>query len=254
MPELSKELYKVHPMIDRCAIAHMWLSCGFGLLPCQPDTKRLVQGFGPVRGVIDSPDLINYWFRDRNCNLAIVTVSCAVILDFDKIEIYDQFAAAWPDLAKSYTEATPRGGRHLFLILWEGAKSLIIPGLVQGLEVKNFCVAYPSVVGGKPYEVLEPGRIVSVSMETVKAALQPFFVPGQSNQPSPAAPVLGRLDASGGVNNGLRQNRGIMARVKAAWPIREYLTYFEPRLKSRAGGNGWRRFVPGMMTITLACG
>ena len=123
MPELSKELYKVHPMIDRCAIAHMWLSTRFWPSSCQPDTKRLVQGFGPVRGVINSPDLINYWFRDRNCNLAIVTVSCAVILDFDKIEIYDQFAAAWPDLRKELHGGNPTRGKAFIFDPMGGAKS-----------------------------------------------------------------------------------------------------------------------------------
>jgi hypothetical protein len=230
MSELKEQIYKVRPLTLTFVSAHLWLSRGFKLLPCQPGTKRLVKSFGPVAGQVLLAEDVNLWFRDRGANLAVVAPDSVVILDFDELKAYESWAGGWPELAGSYTESTPRGGRHVFLSLAEPG-GLALPGLIRGVEVKRFCMVHPSQIGGVRYEILEPGPIRTVSTETVKAALEPFFVPGQSNQPSPAAPGLGRLGASGGVSIGLRQNRGIIARVKAAWPIREYLEFFEPRLR-----------------------
>ena len=235
MPELSQQLYKTRPLTSAFVVAHLWLSRGFKLLPCQPGTKRLVKTFGPVAGRILLAEDVNYWFRDRGANLAVVAPDPFVILDFDELKYYESFAAAWPDLAGSYTESTPRGGRHVWLSLIEPG-GLVVPGLIRGVEVKRFCLVHPSQIGGVSYEILEPGPIRSVSVETVKAALEPFFVPGQSNQPSPTKQPGGLPGGNYGLKNGLRQNRGIMARVKAAWPILEYLTYFEPRLRLEGRG------------------
>jgi hypothetical protein len=235
MPELSTQLYKTRPLTLAFAVAHLWLSRGFKLLPCQPGTKRLIKTFGPVAGRVLLAEDINYWFQDRGANLAVIAPDAVVILDFDELKHYESFAAGWPDLAWSYTESTPRGGRHVFLRLGDPG-GLVIPSLIRGVEVKRFCLVHPSQIGGVSYEILEPGPIRSVSVETVKAALEPFFVPGESNPPSPAAPVLGRPGGKYGLKNGLRANTGILARVKAAWPILEYLTYFEPRLRLEGRG------------------
>ena len=241
MSVLATQIYKVAPMTSAYAVAWMWHTRPerFGLLPCQPGTKRLVMGFGPVRGVIDSATEVEFWFRDRGANLAVVAPPQVVILDFDKIELYNQFAACWPEMAGSYTESTPRGGRHVFLSLREGA-GLVVPGLIRGIEIKRFCLVAPSQINGKFYEVLEPGPIRDFPMETVRKALEPFFVPKAVNCPSsPAAPGLNRPVASGGEKIGVPGNRGIMARVKAAWPMTSYLVYFEPRLKLEGRGE-WR--------------
>jgi hypothetical protein len=240
MQVITKELYKARPMTSAYAVAWMW-HCRperFGLLPCQPGTKRLVMGFGPVRGMIESAAEVEFWFKDRGANLAVVSPSKVVILDFDKIELYNQFAAGWPELAGSYSEATPRGGRHVFLSLREGA-GLVVPGLIRGIEIKKFCLVYPSQINGSPYEVLEPGPIREFPTETIRKAIEPFFVPGDKCPSLPVAPGLNRPVAFGEGRIGLPGNRGIMARVKKNWTIEQYLLYFEPRLRLEGRGE-WR--------------
>jgi hypothetical protein len=235
MPDLKEQIYKTRPLTSTFVVAHLWLSRGFKLLPCQPGTKRLVKSFGPVAGRVLLAEDVNYWFRDRGANLAVIAGPDSIILDFDQVEIYESWAAGWPDLAGSYCENTPRGGRHVFLSLIEPG-GLVVPGLIRGVEVKRFCMVHPSKIGGGTYDILNPGPIFNVSVETVKKSLEPFFEPGQSNQPDTTGKPGGLPRASHGVNNGLRQNRGILARVKAAWPILEYLAYFEPRLRLEGKG------------------
>ena len=215
MSELKEQLYKTRPLTLTHVSAHQWLSRGFKLLPCQPGTKRLVKTFGPVAGRVLLAEDVEYWFRDRGANLAVVAPDQFVILDFDELKYYESFSAAWPDLAASYTESTPRGGRHVFLSLLEPG-GLVVPGLVKGCELKRFCLVHPSQIGGVSYEILEPGPIRSVSTETVKAALEPFFVPGENIQPSPIAKPGGLPVPSWMTKNGLRQNTGIIARVQGS--------------------------------------
>jgi hypothetical protein len=238
MTELGKQIYNTPPLTDACVIAHIWLSRGFGVLPVQPGSKSLVRGFGPFRGVINTAEDIEFWFRYRGANLAVVAPELSIILDFDQLQIYNQFAAAWPGLITSYSEATPRGGRHVWLKVL-GSRP-IIPDLVKGIEVKKFCLVHPSQIGGVSYEILEPGPILTISPDQLQEVLKPYHAPGGDKyQPSPVAPVLGACGPEFGLNKGLRQNHGIIARVKAAWPILNYLQYFEPKLQLEGRG-AWR--------------
>jgi hypothetical protein len=238
MTELSKQIYKTPPLTDAFVVAHLWISRGWQLLPCQPGTKRLVMGFGPNRGVIGGGDDVRFWFQERGANLAVLASDSGVILDFDKIELYDLFAAGWPGLAGSYTESTPRGGRHVFLELAAG-DGLALPGLVRGVEVKRFCLAHPSIVEGEKYEIIESGAILTIPPAQLKEALSPFFVVGDKYQPASASRLLGRPGVENGHFSGGSKNRGILAKVKAAWPILSYLTFFEPKLRLEGSGR-WR--------------
>ena len=104
MSELRTQIYKTPPLTNSCVIAHLWISRGWRLLPCQPGTKRLVMGFGPNQGKIENGEDVRFWFQERGANLAVLASDSGVILDFDKIELYNQFVAGWPGLAGSYTE------------------------------------------------------------------------------------------------------------------------------------------------------
>jgi len=240
MPELNQELYKVPPLTSAYALACMWLSRpgGWKVLPVQPGSKRLVRGFGPFSGLIESPEDAIFWFRQRGANLAVVAPMGSVIVDFDQVAFYESFTAGWPDLAKSYTESSPRGGRHVFLSLQKG-RELDIPGLIRGVEVKRFCLAHPSKLAGGTYEVLVLGPILTFPAKTVKAALEPFFDMGDKHPSKPGKRLSGLPGASHGEKFGLRQNRGVISRVKAAWPILSYLAYFEPTLRLEGRGE-WR--------------
>jgi hypothetical protein len=233
MSELSTQNY-VRTITNVYASAQAWLSRpeGFKVLPIQPNSKRLLRGYGPSVRQIEFEEDVRFWFERRGANLAVMAPSSVKILDFDRIEFYESWAAAWPDLAKSYSEITPRGGRHVWLSL-PGGGSLVVPGLVKGVELKRFCLVSPSQINGVRYEIVEPGSIRAVSVETVRRALEPFFTQGDKY---PTEPTKRLCDLPRGSQ---RKKYGLIDRVKAAWPILTYMTYFEPNLKITGVGE-WR--------------
>lgn len=181
-------------------------------------------GFGFYKNKVESGQKVRYWFQEHHANLAVVAhPEGGVILDFDQIEVYYQFCNMWPKLAKSYTESTPRTGRHLFL----RTTVPIPPGLVlvPGIEVLQECLVYPSKVEGLYYRVVVAGEILRGN---VLEALQPFLLGGRDKLPLPPNVIaVGRPVAKKGYKNG---NRGFIAALKARWPILDYMRYFEPKL------------------------
>ena len=207
-------------------VAHLWRSRGWSVIPAQPDSKCLVPGFGLHLDRADAGGAIEFWFRGRASNLAVVTPENGVILDFDLIEVYEKFARNSPDLAESYTESTPRGGRHVFLISDPPIPSGL--NLLPGIEVKHISLVYPSTIGRIPYLVHKTGGILRGN---VLRALEAFISGGGSLAiPPRPAPVLGLPGGKYGGKNGTHANRGIIADLKARWPIVAYLRYFEPKL------------------------
>jgi hypothetical protein len=238
MPEFYEQVYRAHTPADAFDVAAMWLSKGWPVLPVQPGTKRLVRGFGPTAGTIKLPEVAYYWFYQRKANLAVVCPPGSIVLDFDQIGYFDSFMAGWPGLAKSYSESTPRGGAHLFLNLEDG-RALDVPGLIRGVEVKRFCLAYPSKLPAGNYEVVQPGPILAAQPELVRKALEPYFDPGDKCHAGVTKPHLDSPRASQGERIGSHVGTGIITRVKAAWPILAYLAYFEPTLVLEGRGE-WR--------------
>jgi hypothetical protein len=206
--------------------AHLWQRRGWQTIPAQPDSKRLIPGFGLYLEKVESGESVEYWFRDRNANLAVVAPPDGVVLDFDRIEVYKLFCDRWPELAASYTEGTPRGGKHIFLRTSQPIPSGLV--LVPGIEIKRVVLVYPSTVGGNPYEVALPGEILQGD---VIKALESFLVPGgDKSSPGVSVRVLVHPGAKYGLNIGDRGSPGLIAQVKARWPILAYLSYFEPKL------------------------
>jgi hypothetical protein len=161
----------------------------------------------------------------------VIAPDGGVILDFDKPEVYELFCKRWPELAASYTESTPRGGKHIFLRTSENIPRGLV--LVPGIEVKQIVLVYPSKIGGKGYSVAVPGEVLRGN---VLEALQPFLVPGGKYPPSPVAPVLGHPGGKLGHQNG---ESGFLAELKQRWPILAYLQYFEPKLLLTGRGGRW---------------
>lgn len=211
--------------------AHLWQSRRWpDLLPVQPGSKILLRGYGPYLERINTGEKIAYYFQDRKCNLAVIAPDCGVILDFDDFGVYVDFTKRWPQLATSYTESTPSGGgRHLFL--WSTSKVESGLVLVPGIEVKKFCVVYPSQVEGRFYKVAVPGPILTGD---VLEALQPFKAPALDKCPSSRTvtisgrPVSQKRQKIHGV--------GFVDQLKGSWPIQLYLAYFEPELVLRGKG------------------
>jgi Bifunctional DNA primase/polymerase, N-terminal/CHC2 zinc finger len=205
--------------------ARSWLSKGWPVVPAQPNSKHLVAGFGLYKDKIETGDKMRFWFQEHHqVNLAVVArADGGVILDFDDIEVYFQFCKRWPELAASYTESTPRSGRHLFLRTSEPIR----PGLVllPGIEVKQIVLVYPSKVGGQFYRVVVPGEILSGN---VQEALQPFLV--QDGDKAPAPSTVCSMGAPVVKMGHKKDTPRYIEDLKSRWPILDYLHYFEPNL------------------------
>ena len=227
MPQFYEQVYQAQTPADAFDVAAIWLSRGWKVLPVQPGTKRLVRGFGPMAGAIELPEVAYYWFFQRKANLAVVSPPGSIVLDFDQVGYFESFLAGSPDLAKSYSESTPSGGAHVFLTLEDG-RALEVPGLIRGVEVKRFCLACPSKLPAGNYEIMQSGPILTVSAESVKKALKPFFAHGDEYPPMASKSRKITPRASQVDNSGLRQNRGIIAKAKVAWPVLDYMRFFQP--------------------------
>lgn len=205
--------------------AHLWQARGWQTIPAQPDTKRLVRGFGVYLDKVISGDEVEYWFRARKANLAVIAPPDALVLDFDIPEVYFRFAASWPELATSYTEETPRGGRHVFVRTLEPVPSGLV--LTPGIEVKRFVLVYPSTVRGRAYKIGH-GEILQGN---VWQALKGFVVEGSGKpQSTTSAHAYALPSVTQGGKNGNGEKGGIISEVKAHLPIVVYLQQFEPEL------------------------
>lgn len=209
-------------MKEFLASAYSWLIHGYGVLPTQPGSKRLITGFGVNVRVLTETEQMRFWFEDRN---ASITVCCLqpdqVILDFDDPGVYQSWATDHPDAALAYTERTPGDGFHVWLrYTLARPVARILP--VAGLELKKAAVVYPSHVAEKPYQVIG-GKMLTVNLESALAGYAQFLATAATAQPI-------RKQIQG----------GLLDRAKAAWPLLPYLAQYEPKL-NLIGGGRWLR-------------
>lgn len=226
MTEQLLKHYKIPPFGEMAASAETWLLRSWGIVPIQPNSKELVGGFGPHLARL-SADQVEEWFRFRKCNLAVIAPQNGVILDFDLPELYERFCHDSPAASRSYSERSPAGGAHVFI---ETAESVIPSNYTpaDGLELKRLVVVYPSVVAGRPYQVIG-GKIERVDLQE---ALRGFATvkptpPLQSARPVPVGSQIGG-------------NSGVFSRAKAAWPIERFMMFFAPKVKLSGKGDRWR--------------
>lgn len=104
-------------------IALNYSQLGFSVLPLDPGSKRLAEGFGRGQQRIKTPDdlLIAYLTAhpDSNIGLEMGQLSGNIVaLDFDNPTAYDRWAAAHPEATKTATSKTHRG-YHVLLRLPE---------------------------------------------------------------------------------------------------------------------------------------
>lgn len=150
-----------------------WLKRGYKLLPCQPNKKYLLSGYGEFRSHLERPYQIEMLIEKfPHCNFAVLGDEKKIILDFDNPELYMQWSDQHPAIAETYTEYTPRGGYHVF-IDGDRPKGLI---LKDGVELKNICLIAPSMVDGKPYRS-GTGEILSADPEEVFSSLSKIGTP-----------------------------------------------------------------------------
>lgn len=208
-------------ILESVGVAREWLARGFSVLPCQPGTKSLVRGFGPNLQKLDDERGIDFWFGVRSCNLAVVAPKDGLILDFDDLTVYGHFLKICPRAAESYTETTPRGGKHVFL--FTSVRAEIAP-LVQ-VEIKRFTLAYPSRIHERMYLPEGEREILTVNPTDELRGLLTVKNTGTASGWSPK-PSQGQIDGSG----------GLVAELKGKWPILSYLAFFAPKLKLTGSG------------------
>ncbi|MEW6285025.1 MAG: CHC2 zinc finger domain-containing protein [Chloroflexota bacterium] len=146
-----------------------WLKRGCMILPVQPNSKKVVPGFGFYRDRIRTPERVYQWFGERSlANLAVCATQTTLILDFDDADLYAYWANKFPKESKTYTERTPRGGYHVFAYAWrEELKGVT---LVKGVELKHVVLVYPSVVNNIAY-LRGEGDLLNVDAQIILSPL-----------------------------------------------------------------------------------
>ncbi len=214
-PENRQSQYSTTVLQKQYQVALTWLFRGVPLVPLQPRSKCIVQGFGPYSQHITTEDAAWFWFHERQSNLALVTGAGLVILDFDRREDYDAWRAAWPGLSESYTELTHRGV-HVFLA-GESASGK----LHGGIEVKG----RGAVVMSSPS--IHPSGFEYHPIDKSAAILQ---VPAEFSLLSESPKQKPLSKASYPPTNG----KDTLSRIKAAYPVLD-LAQSMTRIKSKDG-------------------
>ena len=146
----STNFNKSHTMTRRQQAALWWLERDFFLVPIQPNSKKIVPGFGVYQDKINNPERVCYWFGEKSlANLAVCGTQTSLILDFDDPELYKFWASEFPHESKTYTEHTPRGGYHVFAHVWGESLKGFMP--IKGVELKRIVLVSPSIVDNQPY-------------------------------------------------------------------------------------------------------
>ena len=202
-------------------VALSWLERGAELLPLQPQSKRIVAGFGSHLLHVTTAEAARFWFGERRCNAALVCGGGFVVLDFDSEPQYRAWAEAHPEAAASYTERTRRGF-HVFFM----GDSLSYNTPAWELKGRSGAVVLaPSVVAGFTYSVERAAPLSPL----------PVGLSRLSEKRSESEVVERR--APGGEGGG-----DVLSRVKAAWSVVE-LAQSVTQLHSR-GGRWWRGRCP----------
>lgn len=204
-------------------ICKWWLDRGFYLLPAQTDKKYLLQGWGEYRRQITNFEQAVKIFDHvtTRSNLAVLAPRGRYILDFDNPDLYASWTVKHPEIAKSYTERTPRGGAHVFLI---GTP----PGgltLRDGVELKRVCLVHPSVVGGVAYvagsgEILEKDPVSAFSSLSKPGHKTAYILRLEQDRPIPSA----------------RPSNDLIEQIKAYWSTDRVFQTYRPDIKLTPSG------------------
>jgi hypothetical protein len=174
-----------------------WLHQGRGLVPLQPGSKRIVGGFGAYLRRITEEGEAAAWFRDRQCNLAVVLGDGVLCLDFDRESDYETWAPS-SAVAESYTEKT-RCGFHVFLA---GESANGVGAGYEILAVGRVVTVAPSVVGGFVYQVEKPTPISRINAD--------FPLLSELSEPKREKLTMTTSD-----------HGDVLTRIKAAWRVED---------------------------------
>lgn len=157
--------------------ARCYLAAGLTPIPIQARTKKpALRSWKRYQAEQPSQRDIDNWFENAERGVGIVcgrVSGCLVVLDWDALDDYQQWAADHPDLsAIAPTVATPRPGCHVFLRTREPIRSC---KPAAGLDVKaegGYVIAPPSIhPSGERY------RMVSGSWDSIPVVDENEVVP-----------------------------------------------------------------------------
>lgn len=210
-------------------VALGWLNLGFGLLPCQPGTKRLVRGFGPKVRTITTVQEVTSWFFDKQVNLAVVGGQEVITLDFDDPGLYKSWVHQYPHLKTTLTGKTPGGGFHVWLYgtMPEGVNWF------DGVELKASVMVYPSVVDSKQY-TRERGKILTVQDLSIFSPL---------SRPGFRSPYVLGIQQTREKYSSPEGIGSVITRIKTHYAITDMLAEVDPALLSRLRPSGQRYLV-----------
>lgn len=223
-PHYTKFLDEQHTPTKKESAALAWLARDFALLPVQPNSKKLVSGFGYYQNRITTAEKVYQWFGEKTLsNLAVCGTQTSLILDFDDPDLYTFWAGKCPDAARTYTERTPHGGYHVFGYVW-GSDALRGYLLVKGVEFKRVALVYPSKIDGRQY-TQGAGDLLQLDADLI---LPPISQPKRITTPPRVVPRC----------------TGILPQLKAVYSCLDLLRSADSRLKVYGEG---KRF------ITVTC-
>lgn len=210
-------------------VALGWINLGFGLLPCQPNTKRLVRGFGPRVRTITTVQEVTSWFYDKQVNLSVVGGQEVITLDFDDPGLYKAWVKQHPHIKTTLTGKTPGGGYHVWLYgsMPDGVN------LVDGVELKASVMVYPSVVDGKQYKP-ERGRILAVHDLSIFSPL---------SRPGFRSPYLLEVNQTRQMYKSPEEINSVITRIKTHYAITDMLAEVDHGLLHRLRPSGTRYLI-----------
>jgi len=228
---LARALPAAGGMRPAFARACWWLAQGVHVVPLQPNSKRLIAGFGPYRSRITSVNEARVWFARNAHNLGIVAgTGDLTVVDFDNAVCFQPWLDSHPEIDTLVESSLDPGCGHVFFFDAEA-----VNGVGVGLEVKarnRIVTVYPSVVDGNPYSILRDAPILRANVETLFSLLSKK----RPTRPSPAQipPSLSSLRA-----RGVRDD--LISRIKKSRPIFDLandLLASRGGLRSSDGGRG----------------
>lgn len=213
--------------------ARFWLGLGAALVPCQPGSKELIRGYGPYQQRIRTEnEALFWWGSGRFPNLAVVCGTAGLIcLDFDDLDIYEDWAASAGSLASTYQEKTRRG-RHVFFQL-EGDTPIPVLNMIAGVDLPKVILAAPSVhPSGFQYQAVDTSTKV-LSIDDWRPVFAPLLL---SEIPDPGVyPSAEKLYT--GESSGL--NIDVVNRIKDALSVLELARLFTDLESSDHGAGRW---------------
>ncbi len=201
--------------IDGLTLALLFFYRGVKIAPCQPKSKSFVQGFGPYLNHIETDMELQSWLLERGSNYALLTgTGGLVVVDFDNVELFNQWYEQAGNLANSFTVKTRRG-YHVYYFSqdirsWKGA----------GFEVMGLHKAVMGPMSSHPAGGIYEPLCKPVIREVETISDFPLL---SETRPALAEPPKVRPEHLGG---------GVVQKIKLEWAILGLITS-SPMLSER---------------------